>query len=883
MELSVNIPQVNPMRREGLSLSVSAKGRVEFITKDLANKLMLDVNMGSQVIYFNELLALPFPEQTDWPYLTSDVIDICFKSASKEIIHMRGHISGQGHFWGFYLVDISDYVERSNNNEKELYLLQAISRFYLKYQQSRAEGRQHAVEDILDDVLVTVKAQAIGVVTKTDMFENYRLIVQRELPTAGKYITSTSGFNALLAERQPIAFFYEDSSGFSREPRTVLFLPFIQEHQVLSWMFVVFSQGNPQRVLTLEKWESIAALLVSAVLDSYNHEETLRTLNKKKFADSVLGGGFWDYNIIDGRVSLSTALAEKIDFFGEYLVELLDRVYLGDREKLELKIDELQFKANGSEEEEIIRLKQGPQLCWYKVYLQLSGSSILGYLLDVTEIKEAQLDQRISKQRLSHLVSSGPAIIYVQRYVEGAFVQDFLSQSILHVLGWKPEDIREQGWLRLLHPEDRPVFDERIKTLIAKGSVSHQYRLRGKDGNYHWMLEEGTLLRDEYGLPLEVVGVLLDNSERKKAEAALSKSEECYRVLVEDAPTAICRCTPDLNLTFANRLLLSYLGVDSLIDRVYPVNLSNYIKASEVERLQERMAKLTMQQPMFNIELCIDVSEYETSIWLWSVRGIFDQQGQLYELQAVGRDDTELHRTRQEIYQNTKMATVGRLASGIAHELNQPLNIMRATLTNLVLRIERNMLDDEYLKDKAERLDAQITRASNIINNMQLFSYKNSRELLDFSPFKTVKSAIELFKQANPEQQFDIAIECLFDGYLKGCSELLEQVILNLLENAWHAFFNQVDTSERQLKVIIEIYQINSQVFIEVQDNAGGIPAEIIDKVFDPFFTTKSVGSGTGLGLCLCYEIVTRFQGKLSVANKKQGACFKIQLPVFEF
>jgi len=427
------------------------------------------------------------------------------------------------------------------------------------------------------------------------------------------------------------------------------------------------------------------------------------------------------------------------------------------------------------------------------------------------------------------------------------------------------------------------VFDERIKTLIAKGSVSHQYRLRGKDGNYHWMLEEGTLLRDEYGLPLEVVGVLLDNSERKKAEAALSKSEECYRVLVEDAPTAICRCTPDLNLTFANRLLLSYLGVDSLIDRVYPVNLSNYIKASEVERLQERMAKLTMQQPMFNIELCIDVSEYETSIWLWSVRGIFDQQGQLYELQAVGRDDTELHRTRQEIYQNTKMATVGRLASGIAHELNQPLNIMRATLTNLVLRIERNMLDDEYLKDKAERLDAQITRASNIINNMQLFSYKNSRELLDFSPFKTVKSAIELFKQANPEQQFDIAIECLFDGYLKGCSELLEQVILNLLENAWHAFFNQVDTSERQLKVIIEIYQINSQVFIEVQDNAGGIPAEIIDKVFDPFFTTKSVGSGTGLGLCLCYEIVTRFQGKLSVANKKQGACFKIQLPVFEF
>ena len=197
MELSVNIPQVNPMRREGLSLSVSAKGRVEFITKDLANKLMLDVNMGSQVIYFNELLAQPFPEQTDWPYLTSDVIDICFKSASKEIIHMRGHISGQGHFWGFYLVDISDYVERSNNNEKELYLLQAISRFYLKYQQSRAEGRQHAVEDILDDVLVTVKAQAIGVVTKTDMFENYRLIVQRELPTAGKYITSTGGFNGL--------------------------------------------------------------------------------------------------------------------------------------------------------------------------------------------------------------------------------------------------------------------------------------------------------------------------------------------------------------------------------------------------------------------------------------------------------------------------------------------------------------------------------------------------------------------------------------------------------------------------------------------------------------------------------------------------------------
>ncbi|MCE6982339.1 PAS domain-containing sensor histidine kinase, partial [Pseudomonas frederiksbergensis] len=123
----------------------------------------------------------------------------------------------------------------------------------------------------------------------------------------------------------------------------------------------------------------------------------------------------------------------------------------------------------------------------------------------------------------------------------GALLTEFCSASLAPMLGWQPlagEPLQPAQWL---HPEDQPLWLERTRTLLRQGQSRSRYRLRDHHGGYHWVLDEARLLRDDLGLPVEVVGIWLDVSEATEAAEKVRQSEERYRVLVEDSPAMICR------------------------------------------------------------------------------------------------------------------------------------------------------------------------------------------------------------------------------------------------------------------------------------------------------------------------------------------------------
>lgn len=243
----------------------------------------------------------------------------------------------------------------------------------------------------------------------------------------------------------------------------------------------------------------------------------------------------------------------------------------------------------------------------------------------------------------------------------------------------------------------------------------------------------------------------------------------------------------------------------------------------------------------------------------------------------AAQDITEKVESYNQLVHASKLATLGEMATGIAHEINQPLNIIRMAIENIELAHQRGLLDDKILEEKLVRVTSQIDRAAEIVNHIRSFGRKSESKkvLLDVGACadETVKLMQEQLFLDGIKVDLHMAASNLF---ALGDKVQLEQVLINLISNARDAI-NENCVSDGS--VALDVSRENGQVYVQVKDNGGGIPANAIENVFDPFFTTKPSGSGTGLGLSVTHNIVSAMGGKIEVSNDATGAVFQITLP----
>ena len=270
----------------------------------------------------------------------------------------------------------------------------------------------------------------------------------------------------------------------------------------------------------------------------------------------------------------------------------------------------------------------------------------------------------------------------------------------------------------------------------------------------------------------------------------------------------------------------------------------------------------------------------------WSVSPIKTNDGEIKNLVAVGLDITERREAELSIYQAGKLVTLGEVATGIAHEINQPLATLAMSVDNLHARVSGGNLDQAMIVDGLDLASRQIDRAANIVRHMRIYGHRSDGSLRPVDPAEAVDGVLAIAGTQIENQGISIRKEYRAGDYkMTADLVLIEQIVLNLLLNARDAIVESRPQDDgREVRgeddfIAIRFEQANDDMIaVVVEDSGPGIPLANLDRLFEPFFTTKSVGKGTGLGLSLSYGMARDMGGRLEVKNGTKGAEFRLIL-----
>jgi len=252
--------------------------------------------------------------------------------------------------------------------------------------------------------------------------------------------------------------------------------------------------------------------------------------------------------------------------------------------------------------------------------------------------------------------------------------------------------------------------------------------------------------------------------------------------------------------------------------------------------------------------------------------------GDLKETSAqVLRREQELRDKQEQLVQAAKLATLGELTTGVAHELNNPLNNIGLFVGNAIDQIQMNRASPQQLLRELQGAMQQVGKATEIISHLRTFGRAAPTSRQRLLIYEVVQRALSLLQEQMRDRQIIVQLDLASKSpVVVGNSIQLEQVFINVLSNARDAL---VDSPRKRIS--ISGWTDAETVELSFQDSGPGIPPGLEKRIFDPFFTTKEVGKGTGLGLSIAYGIIKDHQGTISVVNRPgEGACFRIQLPL---
>ncbi len=376
------------------------------------------------------------------------------------------------------------------------------------------------------------------------------------------------------------------------------------------------------------------------------------------------------------------------------------------------------------------------------------------------------------------------------------------------------------------------------------------------------------------------IGMQRIQFERRRAERELKESEGRYRSLVELSPDAILVHTQGI-IIFSNSAAdhlfratptMPLVG-KRMLDLIQTEDPSDYadLSADEVPAgvVEERLSRL-------------DGSFFVAEVTAAPV--VFHG---VHARQVVIRDITERKQVQEQLVQTAKLATLGEMAAGMAHELSQPINIIRMAAEGALLMIERGKASQDYQVKQFSLMAGQAGRMAEIIDHIRIFSRKDAGEVTVFDARNSARLAAELMASQMKSAEIDMVVRLPNRPCpVLGRPVQLEQVIINLLANAHDAILAARKAAGRggPGQVVMEASLLGgSSVRITVADSGTGINPNHLDRIFEPFFTTKEVGSGTGLGLSVSFGIISAMGGRLEARNlRPAGAEFLITLRLAE-
>lgn len=481
-------------------------------------------------------------------------------------------------------------------------------------------------------------------------------------------------------------------------------------------------------------------------------------------------------------------------------------------------------------------------------------------ITDVTERKKAQEALRESEEKFSKAFQSSPSSISISRMSDGKFIE--INDTFLRDKGYTREEIIGHTATELNIYAKKEDYTN-IRALLNKHGkfVNRETRYFTKSGQKRVGLMSGEIINigDE---PCMIV-VHTDITKQKEVETKLQAHQKLIDSILVNTPQGVLVIDKDNRVLLANKTMQDIFYFSSiklnngLLKDIFPTekyfNLHKVVKSSEAQK--------------HTVEFRYKTEELEKIIYCVVVK--MDGERILLTFSDISREREE----EEKLYLTDRLASLGEMAAGLAHELNNPLTGILA-LSQLLMS---NNLPAEQ-KEDIECIHTEANRASNIVKNVLLFARNKIGDNGRSSPNDVLKDILKL--REYDERINNISVVTNLEEnlpYIPLDKGQLQQVFLNMISNAEAAIKEIHDAGT----ITITTQRVNNHVNIMFSDDGCGIKKQIMPRIFDPFFTTKEIGKGTGLGLSICYSLIVKHGGKINVKSQvNEGTTFTIRMPI---
>lgn len=492
----------------------------------------------------------------------------------------------------------------------------------------------------------------------------------------------------------------------------------------------------------------------------------------------------------------------------------------------------------------------------------------------IQERLQAENELKESEDKLQSIFKAAPTGIGFEK----GRILEIVNEKLSEITGYTAEELIGKSGQLLYLDEDEykrvlKLADSQIRK-IGTGTVETMWRR--KSGETINVLLSATPL-DRMDLARGIAFTVLDITDLRKNETALSESEQKYRSTMDAMKDLVFVCSQDYKVEYMNTAMIDKVGHDATGKKCYKVinNLIDKCSWCPGEKIQD--GEFGEQ----DIKSSKDNRSYHISH-----TPIIHADGAVSKM-AVFRDTTDLKKMEERPHKGQKMESIGTLAGGIAHDFNNILFPILGYTELLLMEVP----DDSPLRNSLQEILAGATRARELVTQILTFSRQTEHELKPVNICLIVEEALKLIRSSLPAT---IDIQQVIDhkcGNVLADTTQIHQVVMNLVTNAYHAMLGQggkltVSLKQNELPEEVldgSISNHDTYICLSVADRGTGIQPDVLSRIFDPYFTTKTADKGTGLGLAVVQGIVEKHGGHILVNTEiGSGTEFQVFLPVLK-
>ncbi|MFA6448888.1 MAG: PAS domain S-box protein [bacterium] len=610
----------------------------------------------------------------------------------------------------------------------------------------------------------------------------------------------------------------------------------------------------------------------------------------------------WDLNIASGMITYNRRWAEMLGFPQDgpkvHVSEWAKLVHPDDVARMtDILNSHFWGDSPSFEMEHRVRGASGDWIwvhdCGRVVSRDAKGnpSRAAGTLLDITERKRA--DEAL-REAIS-IIERSLAVAFLWKNEEGWPVE-FVSLNVETLFGYAAEDFisGRVDFSKTIHPEDIGRVTEEVESYSGeKGRITfaHEpYRIIARDGQIKWVDDSTFIRRDENGAITHYQGIVIDITERKRAEEALRESDARFRVLFEGSPIGVSIIRRE-EILYANRAFAEIHGYDSPSELV-GTSFLNLLAPLPREKIAGEMN--ANPEPAALIPVVTEIESLKKSGEIFpafvTASRIELADGPatvafVSDISEFKQMEHEKETLQRQLLQAQKMESIGTLAGGVAHDFN---NMLAVILGNAQLA-KMDMPRDDQGRVALEEIEQAALRAKDLTMKLLTFARKEKLNVRNVSVNGILKDLAAMLNRSI-SKKIEIRTKLVDDSLAVSVDvNQMQQVFLNICNNACDAMpSGGVLTIESSKVLIDETYakqhveaQPGEYCLVRIGDTGIGMIEDVRKRVFDPFFTTKGAGKGTGLGLSISYGIVKSHGGTIGVYSEPgKGADFKIYLPL---